>query len=216
MTFDQACHIQDPNDLAWGERMARYVRYIGRSELKQHLPAKPPELAREWLRDQHFNAMPLRRWEEAVGYAGFRDSQSTLPIQPSRPKNAFIRMLHAKNITDFNMSEAIALLKYCAELEARDFLKEALADRPDPDVNFIEIWAVFEHCSARPDKLNQFNIFDFDCIETFRSEQDAIQYEMANGGRRVRKLIRIRDVNGDLARQLDRDKTRKEDGANGK
>lgn len=191
MTFDEACRVENPHGISWKEKYDRYIRHIGRENIRKHLPAKPAELAQEWLADENFNGMPLRKWETAAGFEDYRDSQST---KPPTGKGPFIRMLRACGITEFSMSECISLLKRCAELEARDYLSEVLANRPGQERQDLEIWAVFEHCSARTDKANRYNIFDFDCTAAFRDEAAASRYESYDPGRRVKKLVRIRNV----------------------
>lgn len=186
MTLDQACGVTNPDGIAWKEKFDRYIAHIGQENIKKHLPADVPELARQWLRDEHFNGMPLKVWQDAAGYAGFRDSQSSEPPKASGP---FPRLLTSKGVTCFSMSEAISLLKHCAEKEARAYLKQAVSGHA-PETGVLEIWAVFETCQARPDAMNRHNIFDYDCIASFRDEKDAIACELENPGRRVRKLVR--------------------------
>lgn len=197
MTLDEACGVANPDGISWNERYGRYVRHIGRDAVRPFLPVKGAALARAWLADPDLNNVPLKRWEAAAGFEGYRDGQST---QPPAGKGPFIRLLGSKGITRFSMSECVSILKCCAELEARDYLSELMAARQDAgasDGTPLEIWAVFEHCSARTDKANRYNIFDFDCAAAFRDEAAAIRYEQENPGRRVRKLVTLEDVSAD-------------------
>lgn len=190
MTFDEACGIKDPDGYSWEERYGRYVARIGRENIKKHLPVKEDALAKAWLADRNLNNVPLKHWEAAAGFEGYRHGQQG-PPQGSGP---FIDLLRSKGVTRFSMSECVSVLKHCAELEARDYLSGMLASRRYFGRKALEIWAVFEHCSARTDKANRYNIFDFDCKAAFLDEASAIRYETDDPGRRVRKLVTLKDM----------------------
>lgn len=187
MTFDEACGIKSPDDYGWAEKYARYVQHVGRGNIREYLPVKGAALARAWLADGNLNNVPLKRWEDAAGFQGYKNGQQTPPVG----RGPFIDLLASKGVTRFSLSECVSLLKKCAEMEVRDFLAEMLAGVQSPGSGGLEIWAVFEHCSARTDKANRYNIFDFDCAAAFWSEDAAIRYEQENPGRRVRKLVRV-------------------------
>ena len=53
-----------------------------------------------------------------------------------------------------------------------------------PDTN--SMWVVFETCDP-----NSNHIHDYDAMATFKTEQDAIKYEMENPEYRTRKYVRI-------------------------
>lgn len=193
MTLNEACGIKDPDECSWEERYSRYVAHIGREDIRKHLPLKGAELARAWLAGPDLNSVPLKRWETAAGFGDYKHGQP----DPPRGSGPFIALLRSKGITRFAMSECVSILKRCAEMDARDYLSEMMASRQDaenPDGKVLEIWAVFEHCSARTDKANRYNIFDFDCMAAFRDEAAAIRYEQENPGRRVRKLVTLKDM----------------------
>lgn len=184
MTFDEACHIQNPHGIGYREKMDRYVAYIGRDEIRPHLPAPVNALAREYLMDRNFNKMRLSLWESAAGFPGFRDAQGQKAPIPSGP---LPMLLYSRHVTSFSMSQAVSLLKHAAELDVIDYLKSIFmdpqADRPE------QFWAVFEHCSSDPDRLNRHNIFDFDCVASFDTEVAAMAFEAENPEYRVRKLV---------------------------
>ena len=53
-----------------------------------------------------------------------------------------------------------------------------------------EFWAVFENWDSRAEGAEKRDIYNFDCVGTFPTEQEAIDCEMKNPDYRVRKLIR--------------------------
>lgn len=185
MTLDEACGIKDPDGYPWEERYGRYIACLGRENVRKHLPVKGDALAKAWLADRNLNNVPLRRWEAAAGFAGYRNGQ------PAPPKGSgpFVDLLLSKGITRFSMSDCVCILKHCAELEARDHLSALLAENRGAAGQDLEIWAVFQHCSARTDKANRYNIFDFDCAAAFLDEGSASRFEREDPGRRVKKRI---------------------------
>lgn len=187
MTFDAACKVPNPYGITHNEKMDCWIRHIGRDEIKKHLPARIPTLAKAYLDDQNLNNIDLKKWEAAAGFAGYKDSQSS---QPPRGSGPFIRLLTSKGVTEFSMSECVSVLKRVAELEALDYLKCVLAKQRPPQ-DQTQFWAVFEHQFANPDPMNRYNIFDFDCVRTFPDEKIAMAFEEDNPGRRVRKLITV-------------------------
>lgn len=191
MDLDQACGVKDPGGIPWAEKYDRYIAHIGRDAIRTCLPAGIPELAAKYIRDEHLNNIPLSEWERAAGYP--KGKRHPDP-DPPKASGSFPRLLMSKGVTCFSSSEAVSLLKRCAELEAKDYIARMLAAKGRQEPETLEIWAVFEHCRADPDKFNRHNIFDFDCIDAFLDEQDAIRCELGNPGRRVRKLVRYRYI----------------------
>lgn len=187
MTFDAACKVPNPYGITHDEKMDCWIRHIGRDNIKKHLPARIPTIAKAYLDDQNLNTIPLKKWEAAAGFADYQDRQSAAP---PKGKGPFIRLIASKGVTEFSMSECVCLLKRCAELEALDYLKCILA-KQQPPAEQLQFWAVFEHQFADPDPMNKYNIFDFDCVRTFPEESVAIAFEQDNPGRRVRKLITV-------------------------
>lgn len=190
MTLDAACRVPNPYGISHNEKMDRYIRHIGRDEIRKCLPAGIPELAREYLKDQNFNTIPIRRWDRAAGYADFRDEQTVrIPV----PKGAFPALLAAHGIDGYSMSEAVSILKRCAELEVLDYLSEVLASL-DAAPDKKEIWAVFENHRPNPDKMNRYNIFDFDCVRAFSDKNAADRFEGEDPGRRVKKRVVLENI----------------------
>lgn len=186
MTLDAACRVPNPYGISHDDKMDHYIRHIGRDDLKKHLPADIRTLAAAYLKDQNLNSIPLRKWEAATGYEGYRDEQV---VRIPAAKGPFPVLLASHGIDSYSMSEAISILKRVAELEVLDYLA-AMLENSDPDAaSKGEIWAVFENHRQNPDKLNRYNIFDFDCVRTFPDQAAADKYECGDPGRRVKKRI---------------------------
>lgn len=191
MDLDQACRIDNPGAISFNRRVDRYIQCIGRENIRKLLPAGPAELAEAWLEDENLNNIPLAKWDEAAGYPGYRDRQGyTMP----QSRTGLMKILKEMRVSRVELADCVCILKRCAELEARDYLSGMLAASKKPESASVEIWAVFEHSQARPDKMNRHNIFDFDCVATFLDEPSAIRFETENFERRVRKLIRIQGL----------------------
>lgn len=180
MTFDEACGIKNPHGITHDEKYDRYLAHIGEDAVRKYLPVPTPELVKAYITDKHFNNIPLSKWEKAAGYPGQPNRQGE---QPPVSSGAFTRLLTSHGVTLFSSSECVCLLKRAAERLVLQTLVNAY------EITNLECWAVFEHWSADPDRHSKHNIFDLDCIALFRTEQDAIEFEMKNPDHRVRKLI---------------------------
>ena len=192
MTLDAACRVPNPYGITYNEKMDHYIRHIGRDDLKKHLPADIRTLAAAYLKDQNLNNIPLRKWEIATGYEDYRDEQT---VRVPTAKGPFPRLLAAHDIDSYSMSEAISILKRVAELEVLDYLA-AMLENSDPDAPKGEVWTVFENHRPNPDKMNRYNIFDFDCVRTFPDKETADRFECGDPGRRVKKRIAFTHSNG--------------------
>lgn len=184
MTFDEACHIKNPNGISFDTKLDSYVRYVGRDVLEPLIPFNPGELAMAYLEDRSFNNLPPYKWTAAAGYPAYKDSQSTrVPKNTGRLGSILVH----RGITLFSMSECVCLLKHCAAMMAMDWLRELVGR-----LNSKEAWAVFENQQPDADALERwYNIFDFDCVAVFATEPEAIAYENKKPGIRVRKKIPV-------------------------
>ena len=192
MTLDAACRVPNPYGITHDDKMDCYIRHIGRDDLKKHLPEDIRTLAKAYLKDQNLNNIPLRRWETAAGYGDYRDEQTVrVPVA----KGPFPRLLAGHGIDSYSMSEAISILKRVAELEVLDYLA-AMLENSGPDAPKGEIWAVFENHRPNPDRMNRYNIIDFDCVRTFPDQATADGFECGDPGRRVKKRIVFTHADG--------------------
>lgn len=180
MTFDEACGIKNPHGISHNHKYKKYLDRIGAEAVQHYLPEPLDVLVRAYREDRDLNNIPLSKWEKAAGYPGNPPRQGRQPPVATGP---FPRLLMSHGITLFSVSECVSLLKYAAE--------QAILDRvcATQDLSELELWAVFEHCSADPDPVNKSNIFDFDCVDLFYTENEAIRCEDENPGHRVRKLV---------------------------
>lgn len=185
MTFDEACGIQRTDDLGYYEKTRRYVEYIGRENIRPQLPEPVNILAREYLADQNFNAMPQSKWENAAGYDRY-DGRRPNELRRIRSSDRMALLLFSKHITTFSESQVIGLLKRAAEMDVLDWLRGVLGPKLAAGQQF---WAVFENRSEFTDGFNRNNVFDYECAAAFESETDAIRFESEAPGKRVRKLV---------------------------
>lgn len=177
--FDEACGIRNPHGISYEEKMSRYLAHVGQESVEYYIPVPLDDLPRLYAADRNLNNVPLSKWEKAAGYPGLPSRQGE---QPPRSSGGFPRMLMSHGITEFSVSECVSLLKHAAEAVALRRLSE-------PTI-YDDHWAVFEHCHARPDSMNRYNIFDYDCVGTFKTEKAAIDCEQENPEHRIRKLVR--------------------------
>lgn len=185
MDFDQACRIKNPHGISFNDKMDQYVRYVGRENLEPLLPFSKEELAKAYLEDRHFNNLPLHEWEAAAGYPGFKGRQV---VELPRNTGRMGAVLASRGITAYSMSECVSLLKHVGEMAAMDWIRAAVFGKNGP--KWAESWAVFENQQSGTDLMNRYNIFDFDCVATFATEQEAIDFESKNPQARVRKLVK--------------------------
>ena len=185
MTFDEACGITRTDSLGYYEKTRRYVEYIGRENLRLQLPEPVNILAREYLADQNFNAMPQSKWENAAGYGPY-DGRRPNELRRIRPRDPMALLLFSKHVTVFSESEVVGLLKRAAEMDVLDWLRGILGPKLAAGQQF---WAVFENRSEFMDGFNKNNVFDYECAAAFELEADAIRYETEAPEKRVRKLI---------------------------
>lgn len=189
MTFDEACGIRNASALTWASRIDAHIRYIGQDNIRPYLPLPIGTLILKYAEDPNFNNTPMALWNKAAGAPGFEDRQGQKPPVLTGP---FPAMLAQHRVTSYALSESVALLKRCAELEVLDRLKElaplaaaAAENRP------ISVWAVLSRQCPAPDPMSRHNIFDFGCEAVFASEQEAVKYEDRDPEQRVRKQVRI-------------------------
>lgn len=164
-------------------RMDQYVRLIGRENLRQFMPAGQDDMAAAWLADRNLNSIPLARWEAAAGYPTYKGREK----EPPRAMGMFPGLLASKGVRSFSMSEAVGILKHAAMLDALDRIRDILHE--NGLLEHGDEWAVFQNVQENPDAMNRYNIFDFECVATFPTEQAARDFESQDRPRRVAKRV---------------------------